>query len=243
MHRIIHGDMLKVLPTLPRAKMIFADPPDNIGLEYDNGLSDSVDTAQYTKKLSLWLDLSCSAARSEVVWFSVNTIWQAYVSSWCYRFIRDDYVTRKIIWYFTFGQHRESDCGNNYRPIFRIAPQDYPWRMDRVRVPSARQEKYNDKRANPEGRVPGDVWEFPRVCGTFKERRKWHPTQFPEALVERAILMTTDEGDLVIDPFGGTFTTLRVCQRLNRDCIGIDISKTYCRKASEETGVPVEELT
>lgn len=179
-----------------------------------------------------------SAKQSQVTWFSVNSIWHDRL----WRLARDFYAwekipTRLFIWHFTFGQHRQKDCGNCYRPIFRIG--QYDWNTDAIRVPSDRQTKYNDKRADPRGRVPGDVWTFPRVCGTFKERRRWHPTQHPEALVERCILMSTKEGDLVIDPFLGSGTTLRVCQRLNRRCIGIELSETYCQKVSEETGVPV----
>lgn len=231
---IIVGDCLEVLPTLPRAKMIFADPPDNIGLDYDSEESDKKGPAVYL--FDMGLRLSASIKQADVLWWSVNAKWEFDVS---YMLHEDHY--RKILWHFTFGQHQKKDLGNNYRPIFRIAPKDYPWRTDRIGVPSARQLKYNDKRANPRGRVPGDVWQFPRVCGTFKERRKWHPTQHPEALVERCILMSTDEGDLVIDPFLGSGTTMRVCQRLNRRCIGIDISETYCRKVAEETGVQLSE--
>lgn len=247
-YQIICGDMLDVLPKLPKAKMIFADPPDNIGLKYDNGLSDKMPAARYADKLLLWIK---ACGRADVVWVSVNANWETWVDH-AFRICMENapsWRVRKFIWYFTFGQHRETDCGNNYRPIFRIAPKDYKWRTDRIRIPSERQ-RLGDKRANPAGRVPGDVWGGPadipglcRVQGNNKERRKWHPTQHPEKLIERMILMSTDEGDLVVDPFLGSGTTLRVCQRLKRRCIGIELSKTYCEKISEETGVPVQEPT
>jgi site-specific DNA-methyltransferase (adenine-specific) len=108
------------------------------------------------------------------------------------------------------------------------------WNADAIRVPSARQEKYNDKRANPKGRVPDDVWEFPRVCGTFKERRPWCPNQHPEALIERIILLSTKPGDLVLDFFGGTGTVHRVCKRLDRNSITTEISPTYCNMILSE---------
>lgn len=247
-HQIICGDCLAILPTLPLAKMIFADPPDNNGLKYDGGRSDSIDPRDYYNKMCGWY-WSCLPA-AEVVWWSVNAryIQQMYTHDGFVRMngIRRGHDIRLLFWYFTFGQHRKTDCGNNYRPIFRIAPVDSKWHTDRIRIPSERQ-RLGDKRANPKGRVPGDVWGGPadvegfcRIQGNNKERRKWHPTQHPEKLIERAILMSTDEGDLVIDPFMGTGTTLRVCQRLKRKCITIDVSETYCRKVSEETGVPVE---
>ena len=240
-YQILCGDCLSILPTLPRATMVFADPPDNIGLKYENGQSDAVAEEEYKWRLDAWLHACRDAA--PVVWFSVNARWQK--TAWL---ALDTYVqdVRLILWYFTFGQHRETDCGNNYRPLFRIAPPDYKWRPDRIRIPSERQ-RLGDKRANPNGRVPGDVWGGPadiqgfcRVQGNNRERRRWHPTQHPEALVERAVLMSTDPGDLIIDPFMGTGTTLRVCQRLDRRCVTIDLSETYCQKVSEETGVLME---
>lgn len=71
----------------------------------------------------------------------------------------------------------------------------------KARIPSARQEKYGDKRANPEGKMPDNLWIYSRVCGTFKERRKWHPCQLPEALVRRILKNHSSKGARVLDPF------------------------------------------
>lgn len=239
--RIITGDCLEILPTLPHAQMIFADPPDNIGLKYKNHVSDSQAPEFYRHWLQrvMW---SCFHA-SDVMWLSINKIWESAMNE---RITCLPHDIRRFVWYFTFGQHRASDCGNNYRPLFRVAPQDFRWNTDAIRIPSKRQ-KMSDKRADPRGRVPGDVWGGPedvpgfcRIQGNNKERRKWHPTQHPEALVERCVLMSTKPGDLIIDPFLGTGTTMRVCQRLDRECIGIDISPEYCRAVAEETGVEID---
>jgi DNA modification methylase len=104
---------------------------------------------------------------------------------------------------------------------------------DATRVPSWRQE-HGDKRADPRGRVPGDVFDFTRVTGNSKQRRAWHPTQLNEGLVERCLNLTTVEGDYVLDPFGGTGTTLRVCKRIGRNCTLIEIDPAYCAKIAEE---------
>jgi site-specific DNA-methyltransferase (adenine-specific) len=98
---------------------------------------------------------------------------------------------------------------------------------------SARQ-KCNDKRANPAGRVPDDVWEFPRVVGNAKERRSWISNQHPEALIERMILMSTQPGETVIDMFAGSGTVHRVCRRLGRNSISIDISQEYVDRIKSE---------
>lgn len=75
---------------------------------------------------------------------------------------------------------------------------------------------------------PGDVFDFPRVTGNSAQRCDWHPTQLHEDLVERALRLVTQEGDTVLDPFGGTGTTLRVCNKINRDCTLIELDDLYC---------------
>ena len=226
MNTIICGDSLQVLPTLPESRTIFADPPDNLGLKYDgftdrnpdyiNWLHDVVIAALLHKPQVFWLSH-----------FHRHTIplllsFKNGIHGW---------DVRQFIWRFTFGQHRTSDCGNGYRPILRFSRPGTRWNTASIHIPSARQEKYGDKRANPNGRVPDDVWDFHRVCGTFKERRSWHPTQHPEALLERIIKMS---GGPVIDMFAGTFTVDRVCRRLGIDSTSVELSQTYCDKYQEE---------
>jgi DNA modification methylase len=140
---------------------------------------------------------------------------------------------------FTFGQHRHEDLGNNHRPLWRFQWPDAPLFPDSIRVPSWRQEN-GDKRADPRGRVPGDVFDFPRVTGNSKQRRRWHPTQLNECLVERCLRLTTPPNGTVLDPFGGTGTTLRVCKNLQLQCTLIEIDALYCAKIAEEHGLEIE---
>jgi len=79
---------------------------------------------------------------------------------------------------------------------------------------------YNSKK------IPGNVWEFPRVRYRMAEYEE-HPSQKPEALLERIIKASSNQGDLILDPFAGTFTTCAVAQRLKRKSIGIEFQKEY----------------
>jgi site-specific DNA-methyltransferase (adenine-specific) len=74
-----------------------------------------------------------------------------------------------------------------------------------------------------EGKRVGDVWDLPVINASAKERIGY-PTQKPEALLQRIIEATTNEGDIVLDPFVGGGTTISVAERLNRKWIGIDQS-------------------
>jgi len=222
--RVIQGDCLNVLPTLPKATMVWADPPDNLGVDYV-GVSDKRDDYD----MWLWNVLDTGENRGDIFWLSYYYRYQVdvlfYIATWGYNW-------RQFIWRFTFGQHRHTDCGNGYRPILRLTHPDAKLYPDAIRIKSARQ-KMGDKRADPRGRVPDDVWEFPRVCGTFHERKKWHPNQHPKDLLRRMVLFSTQPGDLVIDMFAGTGGMLKVCKELDRDCIGIELSEFYCEKIRE----------
>lgn len=149
-------------------------------------------------------------------------------------------LIQRLQWYYTFGQDQTSKgkyalC---FRPIYWLNS-DYVQPKE-IKVPSARQAKYNDKRAAKGGKMPANVWEFSRICGTFKERRKHCPTQLPEALVERIVRGHCLPGGRVLDPFIGSGTTAIVCQRLDVDCVGIEISEPIIQKTADYLGVKYE---
>jgi DNA modification methylase len=92
---------------------------------------------------------------------------------------------------------------------------------------SDRQKKYNDKRANPAGKILDDVWIIPRVAGTHSERINGVPTQLPMELLRRVVGCSSNPGDLVIDPFSGSGTTAAACVELGRRFLGIELSPQY----------------
>jgi site-specific DNA-methyltransferase (adenine-specific) len=238
---LICGDCLEVVASLPPAVCIFADPPDNIGQDYD-GVTDRRIREEYQAWLAKCLRLFTTKA--DVVWLSFNARWTFDVGAMFDRLLREDATLRAkpCQQIFTFGQHRHGDLGNNHRPLYRIMREDARLYPDAIRVESWRQEN-GDKRADPRGRVPGDVFNFPRVTGNSRQRRGWHPTQLHEGLVQRCLLMSTAEGETVIDPFGGTGTTLRVCKRINRPCTLVELSEAYCRAIAAEHGLKIHVVT
>jgi site-specific DNA-methyltransferase (adenine-specific) len=229
--KLINADCLKI--DLPQVDTIFADPPDGIGLKY-NSYKDSCE--DYPRLLREWIH--CFLSRAKTVWLSYNAKWTFEVGKIVTTLT--DVEAKPCVQVFTFGQHNHHDLGNNHRPLLRLRRPDAPLYPDAIRVPSWRQLN-NDKRADPRGRVPGDVMEFPRVTGNSKQRRAWHPTQLHESLVERCLRLTTPPGGTVLDPFAGTGTTLRVCKRLGFDCTTVELDYLYCAKIAEEHGLTIEE--
>ena len=229
-----NGDCLDVLPKLDPVRCIFADPPDGIGLKYDH-FKDNL-TSRAVRQ-------AASEMARIYSWIGPNIVWVSFNAKWTFemgRIVCDLLDANKHleakpnVQTYTFGQHSHTDMGNNHRPLWRLMHKNsavlYP---DQIRVPSWRQEN-GDKRADPRGRVPGDVFDFTRVTGNSKQRRSWHPTQLNEGLVERCIKFTTLEGQSVLDPFGGTGTTLRVCKQINRPCTLVELSPGYCLNIAAE---------
>lgn len=240
-HRIINDDCLGWLRHEQEYyTCILADPPDNIGLNYGEGAAaDRRATDEYVSWLGTCLDLFIH--RASIVWVSYNAKWQFHIGKIVLRLLQKYHCHRakSCIQVFTFGQHNQHDLGNCFRPLLRFKHDDAPLYPDQIRVPSRRQER-GDKRADPRGRVPNDVFDFPRVTGNSKQRRSWCPTQLHEGLVERCIKLSTKEGDTVLDPFAGTGTTLRVCKRINRNCILIEQNPEYCNHIAREHELEVE---
>ena len=99
---------------------------------------------------------------------------------------------------------------------------------------AADKSQYRDKTM----KLPSDVWDIPTIDGTAKER-VGYPSQKPEALLERIIKASSNEGDLVLDPFCGCGTTVIVASKLNRQFIGIDIDTSERKKGELPTAFNV----
>ncbi len=251
---IKHGDCIKVLNQYlsdnqndPFVDLIFADPPFNIGYDYDK-YDDKVDYDAYVAWTHDWMKACCDVLLSHgSFWIAIGDDYAAEVKMTA----RQLGLTMRnwIIWYYTFGQNTKKKFSRSHTHIFYFVkdPKNFTFNDDVIRVPSARQTTYNDKRADARGKVPDDTWilrpqeiedagafeagedtwHIPRVCGTFKERRGFHGCQMPEKLLERIILTASDPGQFVLDPFSGSGTTVAVAAKNGRKFLGIDLSENY----------------
>ncbi len=203
------------------------DPPDNLGLTYQNDPSSDrwPNDAEYLD----WLRNLASAATklSNKVWVSVNARWLSKLSL----------GGRVFIWTYTFGNYNVSQVTNAYRPMFRLSPttDEAVWHPEAVRVQSAR-ARMGDKRRAAADKNPDDILSFPRVVGNAPERRAWHPTQHPEALYEWILRYSlgATPGGLVLDCFAGSGTCYRSWGRYDVQVAGIERSSTYCDNLRDE---------
>lgn len=230
--------------------LAFADPPFNIGYEYDR-YDDRRAKDDYLTWTEKWLKAVRRVLKPTGSFYVA--IGDEYAAEVKVRLDALGLAPRNwIVWHYTFGVHCHKKFTRSHAHIFYyvVDPKRFTFNADAVRVPSARQTTYADKRANPKGRVPDDTWVLrpqederlfraetdtwyvSRVCGTFKERTG-HPCQMPEALLERIVRASSDRGDLVLDPFAGSGTTLAVAKRLGRRYLGIELSPEYAEKIRE----------
>ena len=217
-----------LISELPEAQMAFADPPDNISLGYDS-YHDKLTNDEYEEFID---DVICIGTGAPTFWLSFNARHTAMVGYLVHSNFRHMEV-KPCVNVFTFGNYQSRDLTNCYRPLWRFRRLNAPLYPEAIKVPSWRQLN-GDKRAAEGGRVPGDVFEFPRVTGNSKQRRAWHPTQLHEDLYERCIKLCCKPGDTVVDMFAGTGTLARVADRCGINAIMIEKSRAYCEKIAEE---------
>jgi len=235
MNKIICGDCIEVLggASEPFADLIFADPPFNIGYKYDK-YHDKVERNNYIAWTKDWMTVCRKVLKpGGSFYIAIGDDYAANV-----KIIADEIglVMRNwIIWHYTFGQQTKEMFARSHTHIFYFVNdrKNFTFNDHAVRVPSDRQLIYADSRANPAGKIPDDVWEDSRVCGTFKERTGWHPCQMPESVLMRIIAASSNEGDCVLDPFAGSGTTAVAAVKLQRNYAGIEISTDYAEKARQ----------
>ena len=242
------GDCIKGMKELAdgAVHLAFADPPFNIGYDYDE-YEDRLEADKYLEWSREWI------AQVHRVLSPQGTFWLAigdeYAAELKIEAQKIGFHPRNwVVWYYTFGVHCKSKFTRSHAHLFYFVkdPKSFTFNASSVAVPSARQLVYGDRRANPAGRMPDDTWilrpqdcegftseedtwYFPRVAGTFKERAGFHGCQMPEQLLGRIIRACSDQGDVVLDPFTGSATTLTVAKKLGREFLGFELSKEYAR--------------
>ena len=238
-HQIITGDVLAVLPMIPdgAVALTFADPPYNIGIDYGGGKqADRRSDFDYLTWCAKWIAECVRALRpGGTMWVLIN---DEYADSFGVMLRRAGLTRRNwIVWYETFGVNCKSKFNRTKRHLFYcVKGKAHTFNREAVTRPSARQAKYNDPRANPNGKCWDDVWQIPRLAGTHKERLPDFPTQLPMSLLNPIVTATSNPGDLVLDPFNGSGTTGAVALTHGRRYIGIELNETYAEAARERMG-------
>ena len=250
---IFHGDCLDLLKDTPdeSVDLIVSSPPYNLGKEYE-------------KKVQLRKYLESQAAVLEecarVLKPSGSIFWQvgAYSNSGTLipldiRFfpILEDLgllPINRIMWLRQHGLHARKKFSCRHETVLWFSKsKDYKFSLDDIRVPQKWQNKKSHKgdkkgelTCNPDGKNPGDVWMFRNVKHNHEEQTV-HPCQFPEDMIARIVLSTTEPGDVVLDPYMGTGTVAVVAKNNERHFLGAELDDSYVEVATRRlSGLPDE---
>lgn len=262
-NQIIHGDSIAELNKGPEGwvDLCFADPPFNIGYLY-KGYDDEKSVHEYVDWSEQWMKAVHRALKPSGSFYLA--IGDEFAADLCYVARRKIGFNLRnwIIWHYTFGQQTQKMFAKSHTHIlyFTKEKEGFTFNADDVRVKSARQTTYADKRANSKGKLPDDTWFLrpqeaaphayfepgcdtwneSRVCGTFKEREGWHGCQMPFGVLNRIIKASSNKGDVVLDPFNGSGTTVVAAALLDRQYVGIDQAEEYVAHARKRLAHALE---
>lgn len=254
----LHGDCLDLLPKMEKGSvdLAFADPPFNEDYPYDLYV-DRKEADEYINWAGDWMrEIHRVLKPNGTFWLMISDTFgsELDVMAKSIGFRR----RREVIWYFTFGVNEKNNFTRSHVKLLYYVkdPKDFTFNANdpAVRIPSARQVIYKDKRANGKGRLPDDgwfyfksqidqliepgqdTWSHSRIAGTFKERKPGQTCQTPEEIMHRIIRACSNPGDTVIDPFCGSGATALAARRLGRNFWTCDISQDYIRKVNDAIG-------
>ena len=234
---IILGNCINELKNLDSCSvdLIIADPPYNVGKDYGN-TSDKLGFNDYIAFTKEWL-VECHRVLKDsgTIYVFVGFRFISYIYQMLEKELNMNFINW-ISWHYTQGIGKTKGFSPRHDDILMFSKTStYKFNLDDIRIP----QKYYRKVNNMRGANPGDVWEVSHIHYCQKGRQQ-HPTQKPEALIERMVLASSNEGDMVVDPFCGSGTTMRVCQQLKRNGIGIEINEEYVKLAKERLNRPFE---
>jgi DNA modification methylase len=178
----------------------------NGGTAYIFGKHDCIDFIDYRPYLKL---------NTRIIWFQPSRLAQG----------RKTYTNNyDVICYFSKGNAKTFNLDDIRIP--QLVDKEHQKRVERV--PSVKLGNYKKTKYNEKGKNPGDVWiDIKQLTYKSKElvsKDYLNTIQKPQLLIERLVKASSNEGDLVLDPFMGTGTTAVVCKKLNRNFIGFEIN-------------------
>ena len=233
------GDTGEYLKTLPdeSVDLVVSSPPYNIGKEYES-----------KKCLDIYLDEQTEILKecARVMKPTGSIFWQ--VGSFADKGALIPLDIRffpileslgmipinRIIWVRQHGLHGKNKFSGRHETLLWFAKsKSYKFSLEEIRVP----QKYQNKKSyrgdtkgklscNPDGKNPGDIWVFRNVKHNHEEQTI-HPCQFPEDMVARVVLSTTEKGDVVLDPYMGTGTAAVVARDYDRHYLGAELDESY----------------
>ncbi len=232
-NQIIQGDCLELFKDIPdnSVDMTFADPPFNLKKKYTS-YNDSLEFQEYLNWCEQWISEMVRVTKPTGSIFLHNIPkWLTYYATFLNKYA---YFKHWISWDAPTAPMGKSLQPAHYGILFygkeqkgtKINELRYPHKRDRKQGYLLKDYGGKKDKLHPFGPLVSDVWtDIHRI--KHNKKRDPHPCQLPIHLLDRLILLATDEGDIVLDPFSGTGTTAISAKRLGRKYIGFELDKEY----------------
>lgn len=236
-------DCIKFMNKLasPSFNLTVTSPPYNIGKEYETHTS----LDEYIQWSKDWINgVYETTLLNGTFWLNVgytpkHEMGKAVPLTYLLWNLSDFYLIQEVVWNYGAGvAGRLFYSPRNEKFLWYVKDSEhYTFNLDDVRDPNVKypnQKKNGKIKVNSLGKNPTDVWQFPKVTSgrnrSSKERTP-HPAQFPETVIDRVIKASSNDGEIVFDPFMGSGTTAIVALRNKRKCVGVEINEEYCKLA------------
>lgn len=231
-HKIICGNCLEEFRHIRSESidLIITDPPFNIGKKY-NSYSDNKSKEEYIRWCESWLMECIRVLKNGGSLYLFN-----YPENNAYLMpFLDKHLTFKrwLTWHYPVntGMSPTNFTRSQHSILFYVkGEKPKTFNKDDIAEPyrNPKDRRILERLRNgSKGKTPYDVFQFNLVKNVSKDKTA-HPCQIPVPLLEIFIKASSNKGDLVLDPFGGSFSTAAACKKLGRKSISIEIDKEYC---------------
>lgn len=239
--KTICGDTLKILPYIPDkfANLIIVDPPYNLSKNYNGYKFNKTNNVEYEKYIESWLISLCSKLKDNGTLYMCGD-WKCSCQM-MNTISKHLTIMNRITWKRDKGRGAKANYKNNMEDIWFAVknPKDYYFNVNAIKVrkevvaPYKENGKPKDWIESEDGEkyrmtYPSNIWTDMVVPFWSMSENTEHPIQKPEKLIERLILASSKEGDIIFDPFLGSGTTSVVAKKLNRRYCGIELNYDYC---------------
>jgi site-specific DNA-methyltransferase (adenine-specific) len=238
--KTILGNTLEVLPYLPQQliDLVIVDPPYNLSKSFNGSTFNKMPLSQYETWLHSWLSLIRPLLKPTASVY-ICSEWR---SSSVVHHVAEEYfvIQNRITWEREKGRGAQRNWKNCSEDIwFCTMSDDYWFDVEAVKLKRRVIAPYRDERGNPKDwqresqgdfRIthPSNLWTDISIPFWSMPENTDHPTQKPEKLIAKLVLASSQQNELILDPFLGSGTTSVVAKKLGRHYIGIEQDENYC---------------
>ena len=238
-NKTICGNTFDILQKMPQnfVDLMIVDPPYNLSKDYEGKKFSATNDEEYEKYTVDWIEkIKPLLKQTASVYICCDWKSSLIIGSVLKKYFK---LQNRITWQREKGRGANANWKNAMEDIWFATNSDtYTFNLDAVKIRKKVIAPYKingqpkdweeTKYGNYRNTCPSNFWDDISIPYWSMAENTAHPTQKPEKLIAKLILASSNEGDIVFDPFLGSGTTSVVCKKLNRQYCGIEQNERYC---------------